>query len=645
MVVGWLRQRPLFAELGLLALTVLFGLQVLRMLIPGLTWVLGDRLGLGAVELGAVALFVFLAAFLASRLRRWLGGRRLVIITAAGLGLLRLIMQPWWGEPLFNLGLAMVATMLFVLFLPAWLQGACRRGTVGHFALGLLFGLALDTALHGVFVTYDTIWRLELLPVLLTLLLVLVQWLLLAARLASPDFGDGQSDSSGLKSLTWLAIGPFLFLELVVFQNIAHLAAVTGWPLSLAFGWALLAQLAALAAAVWLLRREGSALWPLSLICGTALILVTAFPYPQEAWPAAVAFFTGQLALSVLMVLVLIGLGGQSGKAGFGSVTIASGLGMVLLTVFLLGYYAVYQISLPFSNTILLPIAALVVAVCAWLSSLRLPEGVGMGRRLWLLPGLTAILLVLPLVGALVWQTPETVTGSGYPVRIMTYNLHNGFNTDGHLDMEALAQVIEENQPDIVALQEVSRGWLISGRLDMLSWLSQRLKMPYISGPTADPLWGNAILSRYPIIEYTSYDLPPRDLPIRRGFTAALIDLGGGQRLNVIVTHYHHVEADSAIRQLQSEVIVGFYGGAGGTVLLGDFNAEPDAPEIEMLLNTGLVDTLAAVAPAAVYTFHSAGLYQRIDYIFISPDLMATEVYVPFSNASDHLAIVVVIDR
>lgn len=80
----------------------------------------------------------------------------------------------------------------------------------------------------------------------------------------------------------------------------------------------------------------------------------------------------------------------------------------------------------------------------------------------------------------------------------MTYNLHNGFNTDGNLDMEALARVIEENHPDIVALQEISKGWLITGRLDMLTWLSQRLSMPYVSGPTADPLWGNAILSPIP---------------------------------------------------------------------------------------------------------------------------------------------------
>ncbi|GAI23130.1 unnamed protein product, partial [marine sediment metagenome] len=203
----------------------------------------------------------------------------------------------------------------------------------------------------------------------------------------------------------------------------------------------------------------------------------------------------------------------------------------------------------------------------------------------------------------------------------MTYNLHNGFNTDGYLGMEALARVIEDNHPDIIALQEISRGWVVSGRLDMLTWLSQRLNMPYVSGPTADPLWGNAILSRYPIVEYNNYDLPPRDLFLRRGFTSAVVDLGGGNSLQVIATHFHHVGEDSAIRQLQSPVIVDFWDGAACTVILGDLNAEPDDPEMEMLRQVGLVDTLAEMEPPPVYTFHSVNLYQRIDYIWVSPDL------------------------
>jgi len=258
---------------------------------------------------------------------------------------------------------------------------------------------------------------------------------------------------------------------------------------------------------------------------------------------------------------------------------------------------------------------------------------------------LALLLLILPLTNILTWQEAETTVGDGFPVRIMTYNLHNGFNTDGYLDMEALARVIEESQPDIVALQEISGGWVISGRLDMLTWLSQRLNMPFVFGPTADPLWGNAILSRYPIIESGSFDLPPRDLFILRGFTSAVVDLGNGDSLQVIATHYHHLEEDSAIRQLQTPVIIDFWNNAERTIILGDLNAEPDTPEIELLRQAGLVDVMAEAEPASAYTYHSADLYQRIDYIWVSSDLVVQETSIPFSNASDHLPVVVSIDR
>ena len=78
----WLGTRPLWAELGLVALTVLFGIQTLRVFIPSLFWVLNSRLGWGAVEVGIVGFLVFLTAFLAGPLRRLASDRRLIIVTA-----------------------------------------------------------------------------------------------------------------------------------------------------------------------------------------------------------------------------------------------------------------------------------------------------------------------------------------------------------------------------------------------------------------------------------------------------------------------------------------------------------------------------------------------------------------------------------
>jgi endonuclease/exonuclease/phosphatase family metal-dependent hydrolase len=209
--------------------------------------------------------------------------------------------------------------------------------------------------------------------------------------------------------------------------------------------------------------------------------------------------------------------------------------------------------------------------------------------------------------------------------------------------MEEIALVIEGNNPDIVALQEVSRGWVVSGRVDMLAWLSWRLNMPYVFGPTADQFWGNAILSRYPILAYSRHDLPPRDLFILRGFITALIDLGNGQQIKVINTHFHHLEGQSDIRQLQSQTILDFLTGLSSTILLGDLNAEPTDREITMFFRTNLRDTAAYMKPELAYTFTSDNPHQRIDYIWVSYDLRAVDVQVPLSTASDHLPVVAVI--
>lgn len=638
----------LISALMIPALTVLFGLQVLRVLVPSLIWLLGDRFELGAIQLGAIVLIVFSLSFLAGGLRSLLSNRWSILITAGGLGLLRLTMQFHWEEPLVNLTMAMVGTVFFMLFLPIYLDRVRLRSnhSTGYFALGLLVGLTLDTALHGAFSTYDIAWQSDWRALLLTLILVLVQWLLLTSNKFTKDLENAEAGGNlGMKSLPWLAIGPFLFLQLVVFQNIARLTTLTGWPLPFAFGWTLLIHLETLVVTVLLLNKKRLALWPLALISGIALITSTAFPYPQEAWFAATMLLIGQTSLSLLIIVVLISISNRIPSFGVPNVTIANGLGMLLLLVFLIGYYAVYHINLPYNNTILEPIAASLVTGCALVSCWVIPQGIKMSRGIWLALGLLILLLVLPLVGVFTWQETKTTAGDGLPIRIMTYNLHNGFNTDGYLDMEALARVIEESNPDIVALQEVSRGWVINGRLDMLTWLSQRLNMSYVSGPTADPLWGNAILSHYPIIESSSYDLLPRDLSIRRGFISAVIDLGGGDCLQVIATHYHHLVKDSKIRQLQSPIIINHWNKADHTIVLGDLNADPDAPEIDILCQAGLVDALAEAEPSATYTFHSADLYRRIDYILVSPDLKARDFQVPFTNASDHLPVIAVIDR
>lgn len=169
--------------------------------------------------------------------------------------------------------------------------------------------------------------------------------------------------------------------------------------------------------------------------------------------------------------------------------------------------------------------------------------------------------------------------------------------------------------------------------------------MPYLWGPAADRQWGNAILTRYPVLEHGVAPLPRGGVAMRRGYLWARLDIGGGQEMLVIATHLHHVEEDHAVRQLQVPRLVEFWGGREGTVLMGDFNAEPGWPELDPLLQAGLRDAFAEAGAGAGYTWPSPAPDRRIDYVWLSPDLKPSDLVIPQSTASDHLGVVVTVSR
>ncbi|MFQ5350406.1 MAG: endonuclease/exonuclease/phosphatase family protein, partial [Thermoanaerobaculia bacterium] len=231
---------------------------------------------------------------------------------------------------------------------------------------------------------------------------------------------------------------------------------------------------------------------------------------------------------------------------------------------------------------------------------------------------------------------PAAVETDG-PIRVLTYNLHQGFDVDGRLAPEALAEVIESERPDVVALQEVTRGWLVTGGLDLHSWMVRRLGLAGRFAGTADPQWGNAVLSRLPILASVYHRLPPKDLPLRRGVLDVMVETRRGP-LRLLCLHLHHHKPDGAIRVEQIEALLGIWGGSPGTLLLGDFNAEPGSAAIQRLRRAGLHDASALLDPGRRGT--TTRLHRRqIDWVFATPDLEFEATAVRYSKASDHLPV------
>lgn len=127
-------------------------------------------------------------------------------------------------------------------------------------------------------------------------------------------------------------------------------------------------------------------------------------------------------------------------------------------------------------------------------------------------------------------------------LRFITYNIHKGIGIDRRFRLERIAEVISHYSPDVVLLQEVDQGAPRSQNLDLAVELSGTLGLPRVAfGLNVDlkkkGRYGNAILSRFPIVAERNIDLTMPESWIRRGCQHATLDLGRGRRLEVFNLH------------------------------------------------------------------------------------------------------------
>lgn len=640
---GFRRQVHSWAVTGL---TVLFGLQLLRVLFSSLVGYLRDAQNIEALNLAPVALGIFAVSFLAGPLRRVAGARLAIWITAGGVGAVRLIEQVS-SSPALDLVLSAAGVMLFLLFVPnvlgiARTTPSLSRGNDGTIRLGFAFvlGVAADAAIQIAARTLDLSWQPGITPVAIIALLATALFVALHSSAAEID-PQAASDASWKRSLALIALGPWLFLQLLVYQNVARVSALTGWTVPAAGVLVVLGNALGLAAAARVTRSGLRTTGP--AILGGLLLVGTLVHSEPSGLLAALLLVAGQVLSLVLAIMLFAGLGQDVTRAGLGRTAVTNGVGHMLFVLITFLYYVAYDIALGFRAQVLLPVAALVMGIGTVIAS-HGPSGPDRGQGNYQPAVAGLLLLIAPLALALTWHTPQAIAPdpANVTIRVMDYNVHNGFNTAGRLDMEALAEIIEASGADVVGLQEISRGWLIWGGVDMLAWLSQRLDMPYISGPTSDAQWGNAILSRYPILSAETFSLPPDSLLLRRGYIVARIDVGHGN-LTLIDTHFAHRSKDREARELQAAELARAWDGAPATIIVGDMNATPDSDAMQILSGAGLVNVAAEIGTPPVYTSPAENPRRQIDYIWASPDLRFSDLEIPQTTASDHLPIVATI--
>lgn len=225
-------------------------------------------------------------------------------------------------------------------------------------------------------------------------------------------------------------------------------------------------------------------------------------------------------------------------------------------------------------------------------------------------------------------------------IRVMAYNIKHGQGMDRKVDLERIAAVINEQQPDVVTLQEVDRNCGRSSQVDQAARLGELCGMQHAFGTFMDydgGQYGMALLSRLPIVEVTNHVLPPGTEP--RSALAARIRLEeAGSDVVVVGIHFYRTEAE---RLAQAKTLAKIYQQAAAPVILaGDFNSRRGDPIMEWLER----DWVTAAKSGDSNTFPSNAADREIDFVMLRP-ATAFEVLhhsvIAEPMASDHLPLII----
>ena len=240
-------------------------------------------------------------------------------------------------------------------------------------------------------------------------------------------------------------------------------------------------------------------------------------------------------------------------------------------------------------------------------------------------------------------------------LRLLSANIQAGSSTRGYHDyvarswshvlpagnkrgaLDTIAELAGRH--DIVGLQEADPGSLRSGFTNQTHYLAERAGFAYWSHQPNRSVAGvassaNGLLSKLEPRLVEDHPLPGR-VKGRGVLTATFGD--GRSALTVAVAH---LSLGSQSRRSQIDFIADLLAGLPHAVLMGDFNCDPEQPEMQQLYRK----TRLQPPDRCVPTFPSWRPQRAIDHMLVTPALaLATMQALPAAQ-SDHLALSVELD-
>lgn len=228
-------------------------------------------------------------------------------------------------------------------------------------------------------------------------------------------------------------------------------------------------------------------------------------------------------------------------------------------------------------------------------------------------------------------------------LRIATYNIHRCRGMDRRTMPSRVAEVLREIDADVIALQEViGAGPTGAGQAEEIG---AALGMGWVMTPVRHlrrHLFGNVVLSRFPIAHHSQYDLSWRTCEARACQRADL-EIGSTELL-----HVYNVHLGTAVleRRYQAPRLASYVHDrrvVGPKIILGDFNEWMRGLATKTLSALfDSVDIKAHLQRRRTYP----GIFPvlHLDHIYYEGDVEVRSVELPRTRkalmASDHLPLV-----
>jgi endonuclease/exonuclease/phosphatase family metal-dependent hydrolase len=232
-------------------------------------------------------------------------------------------------------------------------------------------------------------------------------------------------------------------------------------------------------------------------------------------------------------------------------------------------------------------------------------------------------------------------------IRIATYNIHKCVGIDRRFSPERIAEVLQEVDADIVALQEVLCHSSAHKREHQAEFIAEELGMDFYLGENRrikGGLYGNAILSRLPVRHSQNFDISINKYE-PRGCLLTEIALGAHQTLQFFNVHLgtSFFERRRQVHKLLAEHVLEHTKFAGKRIVAGDFN-EWTKGLTTKLFKTKFQNVDAKTHLGTTRTFPGILPILHLDHIYFDKDFRLTNAFLHKSRtallASDHLPIV-----